>query len=255
MESELKAYYTAHDNRFNVEIYSIDGCLEEQFFMNIVNNRYVRALVFLFLGLVFGIGGYKFYKVWISVFIPLIMVVLGFSLYLSFVEKNNQHTSKFLMLIGIFFALIIVAMLMVCFTNIIYYVLAFLVSYNLGLLTKSMLASKYEFFTQQYTEYIPIAVFLVLFIALFMKIKKTIILICTSILGTVFFSLSLHYLKIIQFDEIFENTKDIDNTNFGQFILLSICIFLICAGTQYMLFLRKSENKDKDLNIELNFKN
>lgn len=106
----------------------------------------ITGAIFAFIGVMFCFFGYKIYKEWLMLFIPLLIVILGFYLYLAYIEKTFTHNSKFYMIIGLLFMVVIAAVLMIVFTNCLYLLLAFLVSYKLGLIIHTTLEKKMEFF-------------------------------------------------------------------------------------------------------------
>lgn len=55
---------------------------------------YITAIIFATIGVAMCFGGYKLYKDMLIVFAVLISVVLGFYLYMSYVEKSNIHNGK-----------------------------------------------------------------------------------------------------------------------------------------------------------------
>ena len=77
--------------------------------------------------------GFKIYKTWVIILVPFLIAVVGFQLYMSFIEKSEQSQSKFILYICIcVLVVIIVGALLVYFTNLAYFVLAFIVSIMLG---------------------------------------------------------------------------------------------------------------------------
>lgn len=90
--------------------------------------------------------GYKIYKDMLMWFFPIIFAILGFYLYMSYVEKATTHNSKIFTAIGLVIGLIIIIGAMVAVTNFTYFVLAGVASYKLGLILHTLLEKKYEFF-------------------------------------------------------------------------------------------------------------
>ena len=79
-------------------------------------------------------------------FIPMLIIVLGMYLYISYIEKNLQHNSKFYLVVGLLFAIMIVASLIVIFSDLIFWILALLASYTLGLILHDEVSKHIEFF-------------------------------------------------------------------------------------------------------------
>lgn len=79
-------------------------------------------------------------------FIVGLIIVLGFYLYVSYIEKNLEQNSKFYLIVGLLFGIMVLASLIVMFTNIIFWVLAFLASYTLGLMLHDEVSKHVEFF-------------------------------------------------------------------------------------------------------------
>ncbi len=147
--------------------------------------------------------GYKFYKEWVIVFIPLLIVILGFYLYLTYVEKSVNHNTRFTYIILILFSIVIVACLMVIFTNFVYFLLSFLVSFKLGKMIFSYLI-KDGYKMNSYYEYAIIGVVFLVFIIFFFSIKNYFVVVSTSILGSMLCMISLYYLKVTNVDYLFE---------------------------------------------------
>ena len=164
----------------------------------------ITGAIFAFIGVMFCFFGYKIYKEWLMLFIPLLIVILGFYLYLAYVEKTFTHNSKFYMIIGLLFLVIIAAVLMIVFTNCLYLLLAFLVSYKLGLIIHTTLEKKVEFFLKDHTEWIVISLLFLVFLVMFFKLKNYFVVFCTGLLGSSFIILSFHYFRITEMDFLFE---------------------------------------------------
>ena len=84
-------------------------------------------------------------------FIPLLVIIIGFYFYISYIEKNLKFSSKFYLVVGLLFAIMILASLLVVFTNVIFYILSFLASYSLGLILHDEVSKHIEFFKQENT--------------------------------------------------------------------------------------------------------
>ena len=183
--------------------------------------------MFLFLG-------YKFYKEWVIVFIPLLIVVLGFYLYLTYVEKSVNHNSKFTYIIIILFSIVIAACLMVIFTNFIYFLLTLLVSFRIGKMVFSYLI-KDGYNLEYYYEYAIIAVVFLVFLILFYTIKNYFVVFSTAILGSTLIMISLHYLGVSNFDFLFElelsEFKDIQKLEPEFINMMIIFVLVTCIGS------------------------
>ena len=77
----------------------------------------------------------------------MLVIILGFYLYLAYVEKSLSHDKRFFIIVGLLFLVMIVAGLLIVFTNLLYFLVATLASYKLGLIIHAVLENKFEFFT------------------------------------------------------------------------------------------------------------
>ena len=263
IQPNYKFIYIASKNIFEIRTRSVFGCgIDLSFFKLLSEYPLITAIVFLTIGLLFCFFGFKIYKEWIMCFIPLLLVVLGFYLYMAYIEKSLTQNKNFYTIIGFAFLIIIVIGLLVVFSNCLYFLLAFLVSYKVGLILHNYLEKKIEFFAKDHTEWIVIIILCLVFVGLFLKIKDYFIIFCTAILGSSFVILSVHYFGITEFDFLFElefnkfeDIKHLDPT-YVNFIMIFVLITLIGAFTQMILFKRKKSKSKKDnLNLELNFNN
>lgn len=264
IEPSKKIFFTGSKNLFNFRIRSTFSCgIDLSFFKLLSDYPLITAISFLTIGLLFCFLGFKIYKEWIMFFIPLLIIVLGFYLYMAYIEKSMSHNSNFYFVIGLVFVVIIVAGLLVVFSNLLYFLLAFLVSYKVGLILHGFLAKEIEFFVKEHTEWIVIGLLFFVFLLLFLKIKDYFIIFCTALLGSSFIILSVHYFGITEFDFLFElefnkfnDLKSLDPV-YVNFIMIFGLITLIGAFTQMILFKRKKSKKNKrdNLNLELNFNN
>lgn len=259
-----KTFFTASKKTFNIRITSAFGCgIDLSFFKLLSEYPLITAISFLTIGLLFCFLGFKIYKEWIMFFIPLLIIVLGFYLYMAYVEKSLSQNSNVYFIIGLVFVVVLVAGLLVVFSNLLYFLLAFLVSYKVGLILHNFLAKEVAFFGKEYTEWIVVGVLFFVFLLLFLKIKDYFIIFCTALLGSSFVILSVHYFGVTEFDFLFElefnkfsDMKQLDPV-YVNFIMIFGLITLIGAFTQMILFKRKKEKKNKkdNLNLELNFNN
>lgn len=192
-------------------------------------------------------------------FFPLIFAILGFYLYMSYVEKATTHNSKIFTAIGLVIALIVIIGAMIAVTNFTYFILAGVASYKLGLILHTLLEKKYEFFQNDFTEYIIIVAILIAFILLFLKLKEYFIVFTTAALGSSFVILSFHYFKLTDFDFLFElefsRFKDIQNLE-SQYINFLVVFFMMSAlGAFIQVYFFVNKKKKQEIDIELNFKN
>lgn len=112
---------------------------------------FISAIVFLSLGILMCFCGYKLYKDLMVVFTVIITIIMGFYLYMSYVEKSTAHNSKIWMILLVLIVVIALFALLIMFSNIVYFLVAFLISYKMGLILHTYLEKKYEFFLKEYT--------------------------------------------------------------------------------------------------------
>jgi len=65
------------------------------------------------------------------------------------------------------------------------------------------LEPKYEFFKQDYSEFVIIGILFLGFVGFYLKMKDYFIIFCTAFIGAFFLILSLSYFGISEFDFLF----------------------------------------------------
>ena len=65
------------------------------------------------------------------------------------------------------------------------------------------LEPKYEFFREDYTEFILVAILFVAFVGFYLKMKYYFIIFCTAFLGAFFLVVSASYFGVSDFDFLF----------------------------------------------------
>lgn len=98
------------------------------FLQALKEHNVITMLIFFSFGLILCFFGLKFYKDMLMFFIPLIMVLLGFYLYMAIVEKSVDQNNKLMLILITLLCLGAFVALAVTFTNIIYIVLCKLIS-------------------------------------------------------------------------------------------------------------------------------
>lgn len=73
------------------------------------------------------------------IFTVLIATVLGFYLYMSYVEKSTAHNGKIWLILFVLVVVMGVFTLLVFFSNLVYFLLAMMISYKIGLLIHTYL--------------------------------------------------------------------------------------------------------------------
>lgn len=243
-----------------MNIKSRDGCGFRLSFMETMDKYHiVTAIIFTLIGLVLCFTGYKLYKDLMVVFVVLITIVMGFYLYMAYVEKSTIHDSKIWMFCLVLLVVVALFTAMIFFSNLVYFLLAFLISYKLGLIIHTALEKKFAFFLKDFTEYILVGVIFLVFALLYIKIHKYFIVFCTAPLGSSFIILSFHYYRISELDFLFtlefNKFKDYQHLekSYINFLVIFGLFTLIGAFCQIYFFLNKK--KKEDMNIELNFRN
>lgn len=106
----------------------------------------ISAIIFLAVGVIMCFAGYKLYRDLLMVFTILISIVLGFYLYMSYVEKSTMYNGKIWMILFVFVVVLALFAALVFFSNLVYFLLAFLISYKMGLILHTYLEKKWAFF-------------------------------------------------------------------------------------------------------------
>lgn len=114
---------------FEVTVFSKSNPVHQLKFLKVLKeNPAISTAIFFTLGLVLCFFGLKFYKDMLMFFIPLMIVILGFYLYLTIVEKSVETNDKLLLILLTLLCLAGFIALAVTFTNIIYVILCELTS-------------------------------------------------------------------------------------------------------------------------------
>ena len=256
---DVNVLYFPNKKEFEVTVNSLDGCGIKLDFLKVLSeNPLVTAVVFAVLGSILCFFGLKFYKDFLIFFIPLIILILGFYLYMALVEKSLQHNDKLFLIIAMIFCLMIVVVLTVMFSSMIYLLLSFLVSYELGLIAHSLAEKHYEFFTKDYTEWIFIIVFFAMLFGFYLALKDYFIILGTSILGSSFLIISLPYFGLSEFEFLFDiemnkfnDIKHLDNNHLNILVLFGM-VTLLGILMQFVMFKRgSSKDNNEDIKIDL----
>lgn len=114
---------------FEITVYSKSNPVHKLKFLKVLKeNPVISTALFFTLGLVLCFFGLKFYRDMLMFFIPLMIVVLGFYLYLTIVEKSVETNDKLLLILVTLLCLAGFIALAVTFTNVIYVILCELTS-------------------------------------------------------------------------------------------------------------------------------
>jgi hypothetical protein len=116
--------FTRTSAGLEISIYSQSNPVHKLTFLQILKeNPLISTVIFFTLGFLLCFFGLKFYRDMLMFFIPLMIAVLGFYLYLTIVEKSVETNHKFILVLVMFLCLGAVVALAVTFTNVIYFVL------------------------------------------------------------------------------------------------------------------------------------
>ena len=88
----------------------------------------VSTVIFFSFGMILCFFGLKFYRDMLSFFIPLIIAILGFYLYITLVEKSVEQNEKMMLILMTLFSIAVFIALAVTFTSVIYVILCILIS-------------------------------------------------------------------------------------------------------------------------------
>ena len=121
--------YLSNQKIFEVEMFDEAGCGYSLDFLRALNEYpFITGSICLVIGLVLCCIGLKFYRDMISFFIPLMIAVLAFYLYMAIVEKNATQYNKYFLIIGMLFLLVVIIGLAVMFTGVVYVALGKIIS-------------------------------------------------------------------------------------------------------------------------------
>ena len=116
--------YFADTKVFEVQIHGSKSCgYSVSFLKALSENSFVTGCVFLVIGVVLSFFGLKFYKDMLMFFVPTMIAILCFYLYLSVVEKSIEQNNRWLAIFAVLFVLIVIIALVTMFTNVIYFIL------------------------------------------------------------------------------------------------------------------------------------
>lgn len=128
-------------------IRSHDGCGYQLTMLQLLEEyNIISAIIFVSIGVAMCFGGYKLYKDMLTVFAVLISIVLGFYLYMAYVEKSSLHNGKIWLVLLLLVGIMGVFAAVIFLQDVVYFLCAALISYKLGLLFHTMLEKKFEFF-------------------------------------------------------------------------------------------------------------
>ena len=255
-------FFNEESSTFNVNIGSLDGCgIQLDVFKALSRNPMITAVVFSVLGFILCFLGLKFYKDFLSIFIPILILILGFYLYMTFIEKSNYNNDKIILVVAMLFCIVGIVVLTVMFSSMIYLVLSFLVSYELGVIIDNYLEKKFEFFAQEYSEFAIIPVIFIVFFLFYLTIKDYFIIFSTALLGSCFLIISLPYYGFSEFDFLFDlqldkfnDLKNLD-PNYTNFVVIYVLFALIGALIQIVMFKKKPKShRNEDVRIDLQMK-
>lgn len=258
---DFKPTYDAGKMLFNITVYSDAGCgIHLTFFDVLAKNYLVTAISFTIIGVILCFFGLKFYKDFLMFFIPLLILILGFYFYMSLIETSASQNERIMLIFFLIFGNMVIMTLAVLFSNVIYFVICLLTSYQLGLMAHAYLLTQIDFFAKQHTEWILITFFFCLLFSLYLKLQDYFIIVNTALLGAFSLMISLSYYGLTKFDFLFniemDKFDDIKQMNgtflniLGLFALTSLLGMLI----QYVLFKKDCEKKYRNDDIRIDLK-
>ena len=251
---KMSSHFLPNSGLLEINVYSQDGCPINFEFLQLLNEiPWITGSVFLILGLGLTFFGLKVYKNLLMVFIPMMIAILGFYLYFAFVENSTTSTTKILTLVGLLVFIFALAILMVWFNWLLYFIVAFGVSCQFGLITHAFLEKNISFFQTAYTEWILIVIFFIIFFAMYFFIKDYFLILATAIMGSLFIILSLKYLGLTDYDLLFDTQLDklaefdkLDNS--VQMVAIIFLCSLIFGSIVQIILLKKQQKKEEELN-------
>lgn len=83
-----------NEKKFYIEFWGPEGCgYSIGFLKALSDNAILSGIIFAVFGFVLCFGGIKFYKDMLMFFIPIMIAILGFYLYLTIVVKNVEQNN------------------------------------------------------------------------------------------------------------------------------------------------------------------
>jgi hypothetical protein len=122
--SRYSVHYDSDAGSFEIGIFDKQSCGYSLSFLKVLSEYpMVTASIFMTIGLVLCFFGLKFYKDLILFFIPTMIAILCFYLYLNVVEKSIEQNNKLFSVFLMVFLLTVLISLVVLFTNAIYFII------------------------------------------------------------------------------------------------------------------------------------
>ena len=130
---------------FEVNIHDESGCGHYlPFLATLDQHNYISAAIFLIIGSVLCLLGLNFYKNMLVCFVPTMIAILAFYLYMGIVEKNALLENQWFLIVLTLLLLVLVIGLAIFFTGVVYGVLSWLIS-SYRKLRSWPFGSKYSF--------------------------------------------------------------------------------------------------------------
>ena len=198
--------------------------------------------------------GRKFFKHMMIVFVPLIVCIIGFYMYISFVENNSHSLYKILTLVGLLVFIVLLVVLIVWFNFIIYFLIAFAASFQLSIILKSILQESIPFFTKTHSELILCVGLMIVFSIIYFIAQDYFLIMSTAIMGSLFCVIAMHYWGLVKYDFLFDTQiyKDFNIDKMETESRLAVISFFVIAilGTVVQIILHRYELKAAENNEE-----
>jgi hypothetical protein len=128
---KFNAIYSDENKTVDVQIIGGKSCgYSISFLKSLSGHPKITGGIFLALGILLCFFGLKFYKDMLMFFIPTMIAILCFYLYLTIVVKNVEMNNQYLAIFAILFILIVIIALAVMFTNAVYFLIGILKSFS-----------------------------------------------------------------------------------------------------------------------------
>lgn len=121
----------ADDRSLNLDIFTESSPVHELKFLKVLKeNPIISTIIFMGFGIILCFFGLKFYKDMLVFFIPVMLFILGFYLYLSIVEKTIEQNDKFYLIMLTLLCIMAFVALAITFANVIYFILCSIISFT-----------------------------------------------------------------------------------------------------------------------------
>lgn len=253
-ETKKQASYDFKKNEFIIVHHSTQGCVTTfHFLRGLYQISYLTGIIFFLLGGMILFGGLKLHKNFLIGFVPILIAMVGFFCYFVLIDRSESTVQN---LLELFLVLLIMAATLLIFIFVHHYIFLvtiFLVSMQLGIIFKGILEEHISFFEHKDSIWVITIFIYILFAILYFTVEDWLVIVSTSILGSMLLVVSFRYLHLTEYDLLldlqldkFENFENIDPLTLKMSIIFLV---LIAVGFIFQAFwkcLYMSEEKDEE---------